>query len=255
MHRVDRSSAEPEELQALRLSGAEDFGPLGPALRDVFSDICAYCERGLWSDEHNLINAVEQRDFPAYFTCDHFEPRHRLCYLYNQVGQCGDHPPPHADDCGIYDWDNLLLACNSCNHTKGGQWPLPRESADAYVDPCAESGQPNDPDLVFRFDIESGRMLVTDTCEGIERNNAQRTINDLALNTPRGPRRKHPPTYSGGERRERLEDIRRRYAIGVQLLLDGLDDGPARTFLMARLTARGSHFFALCRQIFREYLS
>ena len=253
MHRVQRWRNEPTDLVELRGSGSDDFGTMGNSLRTLFSGVCAYCERGFWREQDRLILGMVDADFPSYFTCDHFEPRHRLCFPYNQVGQCADHPPPHARDCPIYDWDNLVYCCNACNLAKGGQWPQSGESADEYVDPCAEAGQDNDPERVFVFDVQTGRISVHHSIVGTPKNNAQRTIDDLALNLPRGPKQKQPSAYSCKERKENLSDIRRRYGLGLRYVLDNLDDDQAKNFLIARLTGPDAHFSSFCKQLVNEF--
>ncbi len=243
MHSVSRPAEPPPELVNLANSGRADFGPLASPLDAVFAGVCAYCERGIRDDDADLST--------RFFTCDHFLPRHLVCH--HEVGQCAGNPPPHSNSCPIYDWGNLMYACHSCADTKGGQWPRPGESADGYINPTGNPHSDDSPEAVFTYDIGAGAIMVHGSVIGTARNNAQRTIDDLALNTPRGPR--NPGTrYAARDRRINLAERRSQW---VKRFRESLDSLPAlepailRSVIDAFIHPSG-RFSSICRQYIQE---
>ena len=260
MHTVERPEIEPEELTQLRRQGGENFGVLNATLDQVFSGVCAYCERQpLWRATEDGLG-IQDSDLPdvvgVLFTCDHFRPRRLLCNQDPTVGVCADNPPPHAPECPIYDWDNLVYACPPCNDAKGGQWPEPspidNQGADSYINPCAEFSDSDVPRAVFTYDTGSGRIRVRDGVTGTARSNAIRTIEDLALNEPRETI--ETTQYRAGERRANLADLRRLRVEGLQALLD-LSFAQAPFLIPAIIRgfiAPGARFSSIARQFVEE---
>ena len=167
MRNVSRPDAEPVELTELRQQGGEDFGRLGWPLDRTFGGVCAYCEREpLWRTTEDGLG-IQDTDLPdepnLLFTCDHFRPRHLFPGL-------------------IYDWNNLVYACPACNGVKGGQWPGDADEADSYIDPCSDPSSAVAPDSVFDYDLDTGEIKIRDGLTGVAGANAQKTIDDLALN-------------------------------------------------------------------------
>ena len=240
MHAVPKPADAPPELVNLANGGGEDFGPLARLLDAVFAGVCAYCERKVGDDELPRTR---------YHTGDHFKPRHLLCHHDPAVGQCGSGPPPHAPDCPIYDWDNLVYACRSCADAKGGQWPRPGDSADGYIHPAAAPDASDAPNAVFRYDTDRGTIAVRDGITGVIGNNARRTIDDLALNTPRGPR--HPGTrYAAQARRINLAELRSQWVKRLRESLDSIAaiDPGALGFVIGEHIHPGGRFSSICRQ-------
>ena len=167
MRNVSRPDAEPAELTELRQQDGEDFGRLGWSLDRVFDGVCAYCEREpLWRAPEDGLGAQDSDltdEEGVLFTCDHFRPRRLFPDL-------------------IYDWNNLVYACQACNGVKGGQWPGDADEADSYIDPCAEPSSGIDPNSVFEYRLDTGEIEVRAGITGVTRANAQQTIDDLALN-------------------------------------------------------------------------
>lgn len=245
MHAVHRPAEVPPELVNLANGGSEDFGPLARLLDAVFAGVCAYCERTTRDDDADLIT--------RFFTCDHFKPRHLLCHHDPDVGQCGNGPPPHTPDCPIYDWDNLLYACRSCADAKGGQWPRPGDSADGYINPVAAPDAADAPSAVFSYDTNSGIITVQDGATGVIGNNARRTIDDLALNTPRGPR--HPGTrYAAQARRINLAELRSQWIKRLRESLDSIAviEPGALGFVISEYIHPSCRFSSICRQFVQD---
>ena len=252
MHTVNKPADAPPELVSLANGGGEDFGPLARPLDADFAGVCAYCERKVGDDE------LPQT---RYHTCDHFKPRHLLCHHDPAVGQCCNGPPPHAPDCPIYDWDNLVYACRSCADAKGGQWPRPGASADGYINPAAAPDASDAPDVVFRYDTDRGVIAVRAGTTGVIGNNARRTIDDLALNTPRGPR--HPGTrYAAQARRINLAELRSQWVKRLRETMDSIaaiEPGALR-YVIDEHIHPGCRFSSICRQFvqdtaeYRQYL-
>ena len=253
MHTINRPAEAPPELVSLAVSGSEDFGPLARPLDDAFGSVCAYCERATRDDDADLNT--------RFFTCDHFKPRHLLCHRDHDVGRCADCPPPHTPDCPIYDWDNLVYACRSCADAKGGQWPRPGESADGYINPAAEPDTEDAPNAVFTYDINSGVITVSDDIIGVIGNNARRTIDDFALNRPRGP--KHQYTrYAAKARRINLAELRSQRVKRLRETLDAIAivDPGALPYVIGNHINPGCRFSSICLQFiqeseYREYLT
>lgn len=245
MHTVNRPADVPAKLVNLANSGGEDFGPLARPLDEVFAGVCAYCERTTDDDDADLIT--------SFFFCDHFQPRHLLCHHDPSVGQCADRPPPHSGDCLIYDWANLVYTCGSCADAKGGQWPRPGDSADGYINPAGARDAADAPEEVFVYDISGGRILVHDNISGVVRNNAQRTIDDLALNEPRGPRHQGTP-YAAKDRRINLAELRGQWAKRLQEILDTIESaGPeALRYVINEHINPSCRFSSICLQLVRE---
>ena len=260
MHTVERPKIEPEELTQLRRQGGENFGVLNAALDEVFSSVCAYCERQpLWRATEDGLG-IQDSDLPdvagVLFTCDHFLPRRLLCNQDPAVGLCTDGPPPHTSNCQIYDWNNLVYACPPCNAAKGGQWPeqspVNSHGADSYINPCAGFADSDGPHAVFTYDTENGRMRVRDEVSGTTRANAFRTIADLALN---GPREAIETTrYRAAERRANLAYLRRLRVEALQTLLDlSFAQAPFLIPVIIRgFIAPGARFSSICEQFVEE---
>ena len=263
MHSVSRPAAEPPELTTLRRSGGEDFGPLDAPLDEVFNGICAYCERKpLWRSRQDGAGALDT-DLPdregLLFTCDHLKPRRVLCNSHPSVGQCLSNAPPHAPDCTIYDWPNLVYACQSCNAVKGGQWPADADEADAYIDPGIQAGDLAAPHRVFQYDLDNGRVEVHVGTTGVARANAIRTIEDLALNDPRG--RIETSNYSAEARRISLADLRQRWVRDLKRTLDFIVEVAPSTLadIVRESVAPDARFSSIARQfvaesMYRRYL-
>ena len=221
MHSVSRPTSEPTQLVALRSAGGEDFGPLDGPLDSIFHGVCGYCERQpLWRSQGVGLGALDTdlSDLHgALFTCDHFRPRRVLCNQGAEADQCTDYPPPHRPDCRIYDWANLVYACQPCNSVKGGQWPAEVDESDSYIDPCALPGSGGEPRTVFEYDLDYGVLRVRDDAVGIARANAERTIDDLALNEVRD--HQDAMERNAGIRRVRLAYLRQRHISDLRQLL------------------------------------
>ena len=245
MHTVNRPADVPAELVNLANSGGADFGPLARPLHEVFAGVCAYCERTTGDDDSDLNT--------RFFTCDHFEPRHLLCHHDPAVGQCSDNPPPHSADCLIYDWANLVYACRSCADAKGGQWPRLGDSANGYIDPSCDPAASDAPNAVFIYDTNSGRIFARDGLSEITRNNAQRTIDDLALNERRGPR--HQGTrYAAKDRRINLAELRGQWVKRLQETLDRIGSaGPDVVgYVIGEHINPSCRFSSICLQFVQE---
>lgn len=245
MHTVNRPVDAPEELANLASGGGEDFGPLARPLDEVFAGVCAYCERTTDDDDSDLNT--------RFFTCDHFEPRHLLCHHDPAVGQCADNPPPHSADCPIYDWANLMYACRSCADAKGGQWPRPGDSANGYIDPSGDPAAHDAPNAVFIYDTNSGRIFAYDELSETAKNNAQRTIDDLALNEPRGPRHQGTP-YVAKNRRINLSELRGQWVKRLQETLEAITSaGPdVLGYVIGEHIHPSCRFSSICRQFIQE---
>ena len=245
MHSVSRPATEPSELVNLRDMGGEDFGSLGAPLDRVFNGVCGYCERKpLWRSRQDGIGA-QDTDLPdregLLFTCDHFRPRR----LYPGL---------------IYDWHNLVYACQPCNSVKGGQWPNESDEADSYINPCEDPSSPTAPDSVFSYDLNSGRITVGIGVAGVARVNAVQTIHDLALNDPRG--RIETAEYSAEIRRISLADLRRRWIENLKRTLDTIAEvaPTALADVVKGFSAPDARFSSIARQFveesaYRRYLS
>ena len=245
MRTVERPTIEPTDLRELKQGGGEDFGPLAHSLDVVFAGVCAYCERTTDDEDADLTT--------RFFFCDHFRPRHLLCHHDPSVGQCTDRPPPHSADCPIYDWANLVYTCGSCADAKGGQWPRPGDSADGYINPAGARDAADAPEEVFAYDVSSGRILARDNVNGVVRNNAQRTIGDLALNEPRGPRHQGTP-YAAKDRRINLAELRGQWVKRLQEVLDAIASRSpdALGYVIGEHIHPSCRFSSICRQFVQE---
>ena len=244
MHSVSRPGTEPAELAALREAGGEDFRSLGRPLDQAFNGVCGYCERKpLWRSRLEGAG-VDDTDLPdrerLLFTCDHFRPRR----LFPEL---------------IYDWSNLVYACQSCNSVKGGMWPSNEEDADSYIDPCEDPNSPSASEQVFRYDLDSGRLVVNNGAPGAFQDNAAQTIRDLALNDPQG--RIETPEYSAGVRRISLSDLRRRWLQNLKTTLDTIQEvAPSELGAVIRgFVSPDARFSSIARQfvaesVYRRYL-
>lgn len=236
MHSVTRATVEPPELVNLREMGGEDFGSLDAPLDRIFNGVCGYCERKpLWRSGQDEVGA-QDTDLPdregLLFTCDHFRPRRLFAGL-------------------IYDWHNLVYACQPCNSVKGGQWPSDADEADSYINPCEDFGSPASPDNVFSYDLDSGRITVGTGIAGVVRANAVQTIRDLALNDPRG--RVETAEYSAEIRRISLADGRRQWVRRLAMVLAAFGTDPdALRFIIGEFTDRSARFSSICAQFVRE---
>ena len=256
MRTVERPESEPQQLSDLRQQGGENFGGLNPALDQVFGGVCVYCERQpLWRAQGDGLGA-QDTDLPdepgLLFTCDHFQPRRLLCNRELSVGQCQENAPPHSPDCPIYDWHNLVYACQACNGVKGGQWPNENDEADSYIDPCGERGSGNTPDSVFEYDLDNGEIRVKPDVKGIARANAEHTINDLALNYHRDY--EQSVAVNAEIRKVDLAALRRQWIVALKQSLDRLamlmpDLLPA---LVAGMVSTSARFSSICRQLVAE---
>jgi len=163
------------------------------------------------------------------FTCDHFRPRRLFPDL-------------------IYDWNNLVYACQACNGVKGGQWPGDADEADSYIDPCAEPSSGVDPNSVFEYCLDTGEIEVRAGVTGVVRANAQQTMDDLALNcftTQREAilrdakvRRVHLPTYRQQRARRVAETLENVAAITPHLL----------PVVVSSVVSPRARFSSICRQ-------
>ena len=237
MHSVSRPVSEPVELAALRDSRGNNFGPLDAPLDRVFNGVCGYCERKpLWRSRLDGAG-FDDTDLPdtegLLFTCDHFRPRRLFPDL-------------------VYDWDNLVYACQPCNSAKGGQWPSDTDQADSYIHPCGDPNGPTAPDQVFEFDVDGGRIVAHRDAHGIARANALQTIHDLALNDPRG--RIDTAEYSAGERRISLADLRKRWVQNLRRTLDTvLEVAPTELgAIVGGFVSPDARFSSIARQIVAE---
>ena len=256
MRSVTRPAVEPPELTALRRFGGENFGSLDMTLDEVFHGVCAYCERKpLWRSRQDG-PGVDDSDLPDHegllFTCDHLAPRRVLCNSVGGVSQCTAAPPPHAQNCPIYDWHNLVYACQPCNTVKGGQWPSDEGEADSYINPCATLFDPAAPSRVFEYDLDSGRLVVRADATGVPKANAVQTIRDLALNDPRG--RIETTHYSASERRISLAELRRRWVADLKKTLDMLVEvaPSAVAGVVTGFTSSDARFSSIAKQFVEE---
>ena len=245
MHTISRPEDWPDELVTLANSGGEDFGPLARPLDKVFAGVCAYCERTTRDDDADLTT--------RFFFCDHFRPRHLLCHHDPTVGYCADSPPPHSADCLIYDWTNLVYTCRSCADAKGGQWPRPGDSADGYINPAGPRDAADAPEEVFVYDIGSGKILAHDNVSGVAHNNAERTINDLALNDKCGPRHQNT-RYSAKGRRVNLAERRQTWVEGLRHIINNIPDSEQDMlrFVIDEHIHPSCRFSSICRQFIQE---
>ena len=260
---VERPVAEPAPLTHLKQEGGENFGILNVVLDQVFHGVCAYCERqplwrapgaGLGSHDTDL---SDEDGLP--FTCDHLRPRRLLCSNEAHVGRCTDHTPPHDAGCSIYDWDNLIYACQPCNSVKGGQWAGEIAAASSYIDPCADPLAGNGPDAAFEYDLGSGEIKPRDGVAGSIRANAEQTIQDLALNYYRG--HEESTRLNADIRRVDLAALRHQWILALTQSLERLamitpDLIPA---VIASVVAPHARFSTICRQFieqseYRRYL-
>lgn len=147
-----------------------------PILKEIFRGKCAYCERGIASDE---IGDVDQ-----------FRPK------AGAINQSGKFDPDHYWWL-TYEWSNLYFSCRLCNTSKGSRFPVAgarvevpkgskarlgapwyvtdlREEKPLLLDPCAEEF---DPDEHLVFDASTG-LVAGLTKEG------KATIEILNLNRP-----------------------------------------------------------------------
>lgn len=233
MHTVERPGNEPQELARLRQDRTDDFGSLNHSLDRVFGGVCAYCEREpLWRAPEDGLGAQDSDltdEEGVLFTCDHFRPRHLFPDL-------------------IYDWNNLVYACQACNSVKGGQWPGDADEADSYIDPCAEPSSGVDPNSVFEYRLETGEIEARAGITGVIKANAQKTIDDLALNrftTQREAilrdakvRRVHLPTYRQ-QRAKRVEETLDNVAAITPHLLP---------VVVSSVVSPRARFASICRQ-------
>ena len=264
MRTVERPNTEPPQLTHLRQQGGENFGVLDSILDQVFGGVCVYCERQLlWRAPGDGLG-TQDTDLPddpgLLFTCDHFRPRRLLCSREPQVGQCMDDPPPHTPVCSIYDWNNLVYACQACNGVKGGQWPDDGDEADSYINPCAEPGSGDAPRSVFEYDLDNGEIKVRTGVTEVAKANAEQTIKDLSLNYNRN--QESAIARNAGMRRVDLAILRHQWATVLEQSLDRLasimpDLLPA---LVAGVVSPNARFSSICRQLieqseYRRYLA
>jgi uncharacterized protein (TIGR02646 family) len=134
------------------------------ALRELFSNKCAYCESKLEED--------------AFFVIDHFRP------MSSSMGLKGDISPEHYFWLA-YEWENLYPSCETCSISKGSRFPISAaQRADIgtlgedlldekpmLLDPCWDYPEDH---LVFN---ESG-LIASDTDRG------KITIEVFGLNRP-----------------------------------------------------------------------
>ena len=233
MHTVERPGNEPSELTRLRQERSQDFGSLSHPLDRVFGGVCAYCEREpLWRAPEDGLGAQDSDltdEEGVLFSCDHFRPRHLFPDL-------------------IYDWNNLVYACQACNGVKGGQWPGDTDAADSYLDPCAEPLSGVDPNSVFEYSLDTGEIEVRAGVTGVTRANAQQTIDDLALNrfTTQSEavlrdtkvRRVHLPTYRQQRAKRVAETLENVAAITPHLL----------PVVVSSVISPRARFSSICRQ-------
>ena len=237
MRTTHRSDQEPTELSELRQRGGDNFGVLDQPLDREFGGVCAYCEREpLWRAPEDGLGAQDTDltdEEGALFTCDHFRPRHLF---------------PHL----IYEWNNLIYACQACNGVKGGQWPGNGDEADSYVDPCADPSSGMDPDSVFEYRLDTGEIQVRDQVMGITRSNAKQTIDDLALN--RHTSQANAISRNAKARRVDLATYREQRVKRVRETLDMVvlmrrDLMPA---LVGGFVSPRARFSSICRQFIRD---
>ena len=237
MRTVQRLDHEPAELTSLRQEGGSNFGVLDQPLDRAFLGVCAYCERQpLWrapEDGLGVLDTDLTDEEGALFTCDHLRPRHLFPDL-------------------IYDWDNLIYACQACNGVKGGQWPDDNDEADSYIDPCSEPSSGVDPDSVFEYRLDTGEIKVRDEAMGVTAANAQRTIDDLALNHFRDS--SEAIERNATVRRVDLATYRQQRARRVKETLDVV--APMRRDLLPALVdgfvSPRARFSSICRQLVRD---
>ena len=130
---------------------------------------------------------------------------------------------------------------------------MPGDSAQCYINPTGTSDGGFAPISVFDYDIDGGRILVRDDVRGLARNNAQRTIDDLALNDPRGPR--HQGTrYAAKERRINLSELRRQRVKRLQETLEAIASaGPdVLGYVIGEHIHPSCRFSSICRQFVQE---
>ena len=118
-------------------------------LRDRSGGNCWYCERRC---QRNLDDGGRAP------TVDHFRPLNSFPEL-------------------AYQWSNWVFSCHRCNDNKGGEWPV-----SGYVDPGA-SDEKDRPERYFDYDAATGEIIPMPALPSAAREKAQRTIDDLGLNT------------------------------------------------------------------------
>ena len=155
MHAVDRGR-EPPKLKAVRKKytpkwvryyrdgkgkkpSDDHWRKFQPSLTHAFSDLCGYCEE--------LCKGH----------VDHFRPKSRY---------------PHL----VYQWSNWILACPTCNQSKGESWP-----SGGYVDPCARTPSAQ-PEAYFAFDTKTCEIIPQPGLSPARRKKAVQMIEDLRLN-------------------------------------------------------------------------
>lgn len=263
MHTVKRIEQEPPMLSDLRERGGENFGVLDSILDLVFGGVCVYCARlPLWRAQGDGLGA-QDTDLPdetgLLFTCDHFRPRRLLCGVESDIGSCRDEVPPHAPDCSIYDWDNLVYACQPCNAVKGGLWPTRNDEADSYIDPCCAPENGDSPETVFEYDLDNGEIKVRHEVFGVTKANAEQTIADLALNYHRD--HQESVALNAGIRRVDLAVLRHQWITALNQALDRLAPIMPNLLpaLVAGMVSPNARFSSICRQTveqseYRRYL-
>ncbi len=155
MHWVDRGP-EPNGLQAVRdkktpawiahyrdktcpKPSDSDWRRFARELGVRFSQLCGYCEE---STEGEV---------------DHFKPKKVF---------------PES----VYEWNNWIYACHTCNHGKSEKWP-----DGGYVDPCAVPVGER-PEKFFAFDLKSGFIIPMEGLAADQSEQAKQMIKDLKLN-------------------------------------------------------------------------
>lgn len=106
---------------------------------NAFSSNCGYCEE--------LCNGE----------VDHFRPKSKFPEL-------------------VYEWNNWVLVCHTCNWKKSNHWPPA-----GYVDPCTKSQRAR-PESYFDFDTKTGEILPKSGLTAARKRKANRMITDLGLN-------------------------------------------------------------------------
>ncbi|MCH8151220.1 MAG: HNH endonuclease [Planctomycetes bacterium] len=106
---------------------------------NAFSSLCGYCEEICKGE------------------VDHFRPKSKF---------------PER----VYEWDNWVLACHTCNRKKNQHWP-----SGGYVDPCAKSQRAR-PESYFHFDTKTGEILPKSELAPGRWRKADRMIADIGLN-------------------------------------------------------------------------
>ncbi|MCE2499790.1 MAG: hypothetical protein J4G13_02880 [Dehalococcoidia bacterium] len=113
---------------------------------------------------------------------------------------------------------------------------------------------------MFEYDLDSGRLTVRGDVSGVPRANAVQTIRDLALNDPRG--RIEKTSYSAGERRISLAELRLRWVSDLRKTLDIIVEvAPSTLTDVARgFVSSDARFSSIARQFvegsrYRHYLT